>query len=92
MSDTPRTDEFIDVRPDDRVNFERLFNVARDLELRLTDGTPKWIPVSERMPTSGQLIAIRYAPDADVYDALRWLGEVDLGYFALWMPLPEPQK
>lgn len=44
-----------------------------------------WIPVAAGLPDVGQLIAIKYGPDSEVYDAFRYSGPPD---FSHWMPLP----
>lgn len=66
------------------------------------DGTPKWIPVTERLPEEwvGVLVLSRYGfCEVAVYIGLRgkwritWNHDLfELDSVTHWMPLPEPPK
>ena len=62
-----------------------------------TRAAPRWIPMTERKPKDGQIVAI-FKPDAlendDEYETVEWnvrYNDLDISRH-LWYPLPEPPK
>ena len=62
-----------------------------------TSAAPRWIPMTERKPKDGQIVAI-FKPDAlendDEYETVDWnvrYNDLDISRH-LWYPLPEPPK
>ena len=65
------------------------------LRQSISDGVPKWISVSERMPKPGQLIAVHYISDGDYYDAFRYAEDETAPHdceYDCWMLLQEAPK
>ena len=72
-----------------------------NLTLLVASLAPQWVPVSERMPTSGEYVALIHEEDEEnehlprcaYYDATRWrAGSTtwNMKSFSHWMPLPSP--
>ena len=64
----------------------------------LADGTPKWIPVTERLPAKYKDVLTYRLSGCDVDCCIdtksgKWFGDAICCYDVThWMPLPEPPK
>lgn len=78
-----------------------------DCFAKLEESIPRWIPVKERLPKTGEYVLVRYKNNdmavACVFDSDEnvtfWRAQTDEGWCAdcdtepsHWMPLPEPPK
>ena len=78
-------------------------DLLRAYEQGFEDGKPKWIPVSERLPKLGEMVAVYMHSaihgDEVKIDRMVISNTTDIPYWSYykgrvkaWMPLPEPPK
>lgn len=73
-----------------------VYNDAINIAIEALQQEPKWIPVTERLPETGEIVLITETSwtirgiDVDWWNGEQWVRNGK--YVTAWQPLPEPYK